>query len=44
LTYKEFKGGHEIPPDVATDAVGWFTGRQLEAANETSLIVSNALH
>jgi phospholipase/carboxylesterase len=35
LTYKEFKGGHEIPPDVATDAVGWFTGRQLEAANET---------
>ena len=35
LTYKEFKGGHEIPPDVATDAVGWFTGTQLEAANET---------
>lgn len=24
LVYREFQGGHEIPPDIATDAVNWF--------------------
>lgn len=24
LTYREFQGGHAIPPDIATDAVNWF--------------------
>jgi predicted esterase len=28
LRYEEFEGGHEIPPKVAQQAVGWFTGRQ----------------
>jgi predicted esterase len=26
LTYREFAGGHVIPPEVAVEAVGWFTG------------------
>jgi predicted esterase len=26
LTYREFHGGHEIPPEIATDAVNWFKG------------------
>ncbi|MDB5792158.1 MAG: hypothetical protein JWQ80_2182 [Massilia sp.] len=26
LTYREFKGGHEIPPGIASDAVAWFKG------------------
>lgn len=26
LTYREFAGGHLIPPEVALEAVGWFTG------------------
>lgn len=26
LTYREFAGGHVIPPEVALEAVGWFTG------------------
>jgi predicted esterase len=25
-TYREFQGGHVIPPEVAVEAVGWFTG------------------
>ncbi|MEN3274783.1 MAG: phospholipase/carboxylesterase [Massilia sp.] len=24
LTFREFQGGHAIPPDIATDAVNWF--------------------
>ena len=26
LRYEEFEGGHEIPPKMAQQAVGWFTG------------------
>ena len=26
VTYEEFEGGHVIPPEVAVQAVGWFTG------------------
>ena len=26
LTYREFEGGHVIPPEVALEAVAWFTG------------------
>lgn len=28
VAYEEFEGGHEIPPEVALQAVDWFTGRQ----------------
>ncbi|MGX4643774.1 alpha/beta hydrolase [Massilia sp. SYSU DXS3249] len=28
LTYHEFQGGHLIPPEIATEAVNWFTGSQ----------------
>lgn len=28
VRYEEFEGGHEIPPEVALQAVDWFTGRQ----------------
>lgn len=28
LTYREFQGGHLIPPEIATDAVNWFKGAQ----------------
>jgi predicted esterase len=28
LTYREFQGGHVIPPEVAVEAVGWFMGQQ----------------
>ena len=28
LTYREFDGGHVIPPEVALEAVAWFTGVQ----------------
>jgi predicted esterase len=28
VTYEEFEGGHVIPPEVALQAVDWFTGRQ----------------
>lgn len=33
LTYREFHGGHVIPPDIATDAVNWFlfTGKTDQA-------------
>jgi phospholipase/carboxylesterase len=24
ITYREFEGGHAVPPDVAREAVGWF--------------------
>jgi phospholipase/carboxylesterase len=27
VTYEEFEGGHVIPPEVAQQAVSWFTGR-----------------
>lgn len=32
LVYREFQGGHEIPPDIGADAVNWFlfTGRAPE--------------
>jgi phospholipase/carboxylesterase len=26
VTYREFDGGHEVPPAVAREAVDWFTG------------------
>jgi phospholipase/carboxylesterase len=26
LTYREFEGGHVIPPEIASEAAGWFTG------------------
>jgi phospholipase/carboxylesterase len=26
LTYREFQGGHTIPPEIAVEAVRWFTG------------------
>jgi phospholipase/carboxylesterase len=32
LTYHEFEGGHTIPPDIATSAVNWFTGKQWQVA------------
>jgi len=25
LTYKEFEGGHTVPPEIALEAVGWLT-------------------
>jgi predicted esterase len=28
LTYREFQGGHVIPPEIATEAVSWFKGEQ----------------
>lgn len=28
LTYREFHGGHEIPPEVVAEAVSWFSGSQ----------------
>ena len=27
VVYREFAGGHAVPPDVAREAVGWFLGR-----------------
>lgn len=33
LTYREFKGGHIIPPEVATEAVDWFTGAHGQATH-----------
>ena len=29
VLYREFDGGHAIPPEIATEAVGWFTRRRL---------------
>jgi predicted esterase len=28
IRYREFEGGHAIPPDVASEAVGWFVAGQ----------------
>lgn len=27
VTYREFEGGHQVPPAIARDALGWWTGR-----------------
>ena len=29
VLYREFDGGHKIPPEIALEAVGWFTRRRL---------------
>jgi len=29
VTYREFDGGHAISPEIASEAVGWFTRRRL---------------
>jgi len=29
VRYREFDGGHTIPPEIASEAVGWFTRRRL---------------
>ena len=29
VTYREFDGGHEIPPEIALEAVGWFAREKL---------------
>ncbi len=28
VTYREFDGGHSVPSEIASAAVGWFTGRE----------------
>jgi phospholipase/carboxylesterase len=28
VLYREFDGGHAIPPEIATEAVGWFARRK----------------
>jgi phospholipase/carboxylesterase len=28
VLYREFDGGHKIPPEIALEAVGWFTRRR----------------
>ena len=30
VRYREFDGGHTIPPEIALEAVCWFTGQQIE--------------
>jgi predicted esterase len=27
VSYREFDGGHVVPPDVAREAASWFAGR-----------------
>jgi predicted esterase len=26
VTFREFDGGHTVPPDIAREALGWITG------------------
>jgi predicted esterase len=28
VRYREFEGGHEVPPDIADEALRWFLGAE----------------